>query len=86
MNKQHAYAIAAQALENQRLNPIEDLIRKIGNTERTTTTGPDGETYFLEIDFEQLSEGTGVRVIARVDLGNSFKLERIEECVTISID
>lgn len=52
MNKQHAYAIAVQAPEIQRLNPIEDLIRTIGDTEKTTTTGPDDEANVLEIDFE----------------------------------
>ena len=86
MNKQTAYEIASRALEDCRATPVEDLIGLIGTKEESTVTGPDGRTFFVEIGFERLSNGAGVRVSAAVDLGNSFKLERIEESIEIQVE
>jgi hypothetical protein len=83
MNKHHAYEIASKALEARRSVPIDDLVCLVGTTEKSTTTGPDGQSYFVEIGYERLSSGSGVRVTATVDLGNSYRLERIEESIEI---
>ena len=83
VNKQHAYEIAAAALEDRRSTPVDDLLKLVGATEKSTLSGPDGQTYFLEIGVEKLPKESGVRVTATVDLGSSYKLERIEESIDI---
>ena len=66
--------------------PVDDLIHLVGTTEESAVTGPDGRTYFVEIEFEHLPSGPGVRITAVVDLGDSYKLERIEESIEIIAD
>ena len=83
MNKQQAYEIASNALEERQLTPVGDLKGLVGSVERSSVFGPDGQTYFLELGFEELAKGKGVRITATVDLGSSFKLERIEESIDI---
>ena len=83
VNKQHAYEIASAALEDRRSTPVDDLLKFAGSTEKSTLSGPDGQTYFLEIGVEKLPTESGVRVTATVDLGSSYKLERIEESIEI---
>lgn len=83
MNKQQAYKIAAKALEEKRSVPKEHLISLTGSKEETTVVGPDGRTYIVEVRIEKSSDGAGARVTAVVDLGSSYKLERIEESVEI---
>ncbi len=86
VNRQQAYEIASSALDTQRSVAIEDLIGRVGTKEESTVAGADGQTYFVEIRFEQLSSGPGVRVTAVVDLGSSYRLERIEESIEICAD
>lgn len=62
---------------------MADLLQQAGSTEKCTLSGPDGQTYFLEVGVEKLSMQSGVRVTATVDLGSSFKLDRIEESIEI---
>ncbi len=86
MNKQQAYEIASRVLEEKRSAPIGDLVGLIGAKEKSTVAGPEGQTYFVEVEFEQLSNSPGVRITAVVDLGNSHKLERIEDSIEIRTD
>jgi hypothetical protein len=83
MNKQHAYEIASKALEDWRSTPVDHLLKLAGSIEKSTISGPDGRTYFLEVGVEKMSKHNGVRLTATVDLGSSFKLERIEETIEI---
>lgn len=83
MNRQQAYEVASNALEERRLNPVGDLKRLVGSVEKSSVFGPDGQTYFLELSFEEMPKGSGIRITATVDLGSSFKLERIEESIEI---
>lgn len=83
VNRQHAYEIASDALEDRRQTPIDDLLKLAGSIQESTLSGPDGQTYFLEVGIEKLSKQSGVRVTATVDLGSSFKLDRIKESIEI---
>ena len=83
VNRQHAYEIASAALEDRRSTPVDDLLKLAGSIQESTLSGPDGQTYFLEIGVEKLLKQSGVRVTATVDLGSSFKLDRIEESIDI---
>ncbi|MEO1017495.1 MAG: hypothetical protein AAFY56_07360 [Pseudomonadota bacterium] len=83
MNRQQAYEIALSALEERRLTPVDDLKNLVGSVEKSSVSGPDGQTYFLELGVEELPKGNGVRITATVDLGSSFKFERIEESIEI---
>ena len=46
----------------------------------------DGQTYFLEVTAQRVGGGESLRLTATVDLGNSFKLERIEESVDVEVN
>jgi hypothetical protein len=86
MSKQNAYKIATEALESKRSVPVSDLLKHTGSPQKSTLSGPDGQTYFLDVAVERLARGGGVRVTATVDLGSSFKLERVEEHIDIFDD
>ena len=86
MNKQHAYEIASQALEARRDLSIDELMGLVDARERAVVDGPDGQTYFLEVRAQRVCGGDKLRLTAIVDLGNSFKFERIEESVDVSTD
>lgn len=86
MNKQHAYRIASQALEARRQLSFDELIGLVDARERAVVDGPDGQTYFLEVSAQRVGGGDRLRLTATVDLGNSAKLERIEESVDVSTD
>ena len=83
MNKQHAYEIALKALESRRQLSAETLQSLAGSPERSTVSGPDGQTYFLEVVVQRLTKGDGFKLTATVDLGSSFRLERIEESIEV---
>ena len=84
MNTQEAYRIAVDALEDRRSMPIDELLQLAGTVEKKTISGPNGETYFLEVSVEDLGKDNEIRIKAVVDLGSSFKLERIEERITVA--
>ena len=84
MKKVRAYEIAMDALEEWRVKPFAELSRLAGSIEKTTIAGPDGETYYLDVRVDWLEKRDGFRVVAIVDQGSSFKLERIEEAIEIA--
>ncbi len=83
MDRQQAYRVATKALDEWRSIAIGDLKSLVGTVQKNSVFGPDGQTYFLELTFEELPSGKGVHIAVTVDLGNSFKLERIEESIEI---
>ena len=83
MDKSFAYKIALDALESKRTNSLSELRRSAGTIEKSTLPGPNGETYFLDVAVDELRRKDGVRITATVDLGNSFKLERVQEHIDI---
>ena len=72
-------------MAERRVAPFGNLVACIGEREEWSVAGSDGQTYFVEVKFEELSSGAGVRIKATVDLGNSYKLERIEESIEITV-
>tara|TARA_R110002096_G_scaffold114712_2_gene248693 strand:+ start:573 stop:902 length:330 start_codon:yes stop_codon:yes gene_type:complete len=86
VNKQHAYEIASQALEARRDLSTDELTGIVDTPEQTVVSGPDGQTYFLEVTAQRVGGGESLRLTATVDLGNSFKLERIEESVDVEVN
>ena len=83
MDRQYAYKIAIEALEGMRSVPVSHLLNQIGSRQKSTLSGPGGQTYFLDIAVDRLARRSGVKVTATVDLGSSFKLERVEEHIEI---
>ena len=83
MTKQHAYEIASKALESRRQLSAEELQSMADSPERITASGPDGQTFLQEGAAPRLARRDGFRLTVTVDLGSSFRLERIEESIEV---
>lgn len=84
MDRILAYATLAAELERWRRRPFDDLIRLVDAPPSVTAIDVGGAVIDIEVRVRRASVGS-IRIEAKANGPNWWRLERIEEAITISL-
>jgi hypothetical protein len=85
MNRNDAYAILATELESWRRLGYTALVKRVDqpSTSKSVAAGPEEISIRVQVKWAD-TDKSAVRVEATADGPSSFRLERLQESVTIS--
>ena len=85
VNRNDAYAILATELESWRRLGYTALVKRVGqpSTSKSVAAGPEEISIRVQVKWAD-TDKSAVRVEATADGPSSFRLERLQESVTIS--
>ena len=85
MNRNDAYTILAAELESWKRQGYATLVKRVGQPTTNKSVGAGQEEISIRVQVKWADAGKGtVRVEATADGPSSFRLERLQESVTIS--